>query len=691
LNPGAFRFDATSSPRVKISHETTSLLLPEQTDQAECSNVDKLSVQTADTMGLSGQTQRLDPTSIHADGAKKGADKPVPPEADFTEVVSSVGRAEYAKRSRTRSVSLHRTGGEDTGRLSHLDHPGANFVTASTEHISAEQADTADCPHALDAPKQPIETGVLSNDSPADPSKGRRAVEQNRAGDFRPPHGVSPTLLARFNREELYERAWMTPLKEIAQDYGVCDVTIGRVCRKLNIPIPIPGYWHSRAANKPVPPKPPLPDALDPIGQSDLAEPPETGSAQESFAVSRKLLARYNREELYEKVWKMPLRKVAEEYGMSHSAMCDTCKRLHIPAPGIGFWSKKAANKPLPVRPRLPDAVDPIRENGPVEAVSRSPVNRIEQSKCSQKLDGSLDHAGKRELVRPLPQDGAGNECVAETNSTDTSQEPFAVSGILLARYDREELYEKMWTMSVRQVAKEYGLCHSVMGKVCKGLHIPVPPVGYRPRKAANRPVPARPRLPEVCSRKGQIEGTELIGTDTSRGPVAVSPRLLAQYDREELYTRVWKMPIWRVAEEYGVSRNGMIDTCKRLNIPAPGIGYWSKRAAGKPVPGKPPLPAVLGLIGQIGLSETKGNDTVHEPLTISAGLMSRYNREELYELVWREPMQKVAKEYGVSDVAIGKTCRKLYIPVPIQGFWNKLAVGKPVRPRPPLPVVQIR
>jgi len=153
----------------------------------------------------------------------------------------------------------------------------------------------------------------------------------------------------------------------------------------------------------------------------------------------------------------------------------------------------------------------------------------------------------------------------------------------------------------------------------------------------------------------------------------------------------VWIMPIWRVAEAYGVSRTGMIDTCKRLDIPMPGTGYSSKRAACKPVPGKPPLPEVLGLIGQIDLSETKGNGTFDEPLTVSAGLMSRYNRDELYERVWRDPIQKLAKEYGVSDVAIGRACKKLHIPVPGKGYWNKLAAGKSVEPRHPLPPVQIR
>lgn len=64
---------------------------------------------------------------------------------------------------------------------------------------------------------------------------------------------------------------------------------------------------------------------------------------------------------------------------------------------------------------------------------------------------------------------------------------------------------------------------------------------------------------------------------------------------------------------------------------------------------------------------------------------MARYNREELYEKVWRMPVLLVAKQYGVSNVAIGKVCRKLRIPVPGRG-WAKKAANRPVEPRPPLP-----
>ncbi len=34
------------------------------------------------------------------------------------------------------------------------------------------------------------------------------------------------------------------------------------------------------------------------------------------------------------------------------------------------------------------------------------------------------------------------------------------------------------------------------------------------------------------------------------------------------------------------------------------------------------------------------------------------YEREKLYEEVWAEPVKIVAQSYGVSDVALAKTCR---------------------------------
>jgi hypothetical protein len=66
--------------------------------------------------------------------------------------------------------------------------------------------------------------------------------------------------------------------------------------------------------------------------------------------------------------------------------------------------------------------------------------------------------------------------------------------------------------------------------------------------------------------------------------------------------------------------------------------------------------------------------------------LLQKYDREELYHKVWEQPLLRVAEEYGVSAVALGKTCRKLSVPVPGRGHWAKLAHGHPGVKRPPLP-----
>lgn len=59
------------------------------------------------------------------------------------------------------------------------------------------------------------------------------------------------------------------------------------------------------------------------------------------------------------------------------------------------------------------------------------------------------------------------------------------------------------------------------------------------------------------------------------------------------------------------------------------------------------------------------------------------YDREKLYEEVWTDPVTMVAKRYGVSDVALAKTCKKLLVPIPPRGYWARLASGrKPPKPK---------
>lgn len=60
------------------------------------------------------------------------------------------------------------------------------------------------------------------------------------------------------------------------------------------------------------------------------------------------------------------------------------------------------------------------------------------------------------------------------------------------------------------------------------------------------------------------------------------------------------------------------------------------------------------------------------------------YDRKTLYQEVWAEPVKIVANRYGVSDVALAKTCRKLAIPLPGRGYWARVRSGQKL-PRTPL------
>lgn len=61
------------------------------------------------------------------------------------------------------------------------------------------------------------------------------------------------------------------------------------------------------------------------------------------------------------------------------------------------------------------------------------------------------------------------------------------------------------------------------------------------------------------------------------------------------------------------------------------------------------------------------------------------FTREGLYDLVWSEPMIKLGARFGISGNGLKKACKRANIPVPPQGYWNKLQAGHKVT-KAPLP-----
>jgi hypothetical protein len=50
---------------------------------------------------------------------------------------------------------------------------------------------------------------------------------------------------------------------------------------------------------------------------------------------------------------------------------------------------------------------------------------------------------------------------------------------------------------------------------------------------------------------------------------------------------------MWKLAPKYKVSDVALAKTCRKLEIPLPGRGYWAKLAAGKHLKPRPPLTAL--------------------------------------------------------------------------------------------------
>lgn len=81
-------------------------------------------------------------------------------------------------------------------------------------------------------------------------ARGRAALlKENRRMDAPP-----------ITRQELYELVWMVPRTKLAVRFGITDVALAKRCRKLEIPMPPPGYWAQIAAGY-APDREALPDA----------------------------------------------------------------------------------------------------------------------------------------------------------------------------------------------------------------------------------------------------------------------------------------------------------------------------------------------------------------------------------------------------------------------------------------------
>jgi hypothetical protein len=118
---------------------------------------------------------------------------------------------------------------------------------------------------------------------------------------------------------------------------------------------------------------------------------------------------RITRPALYQKVWAIPMSKLAKEFALSDVGLSKICKRYDIPRPGVGYWAKVAhgktvKNQPLPpIRPGQSEVIEIAGEVKPDEGrmAIRYEETRSEDTRVRQKA-GSLVSGASDKLRHPL-------------------------------------------------------------------------------------------------------------------------------------------------------------------------------------------------------------------------------------------------------------------------------------------------
>ena len=64
----------------------------------------------------------------------------------------------------------------------------------------------------------------------------------------------------KISRKDLYKLVWEVPISRLSPKYGLSDVGLAKVCKRLNVPRPGRGFWarKKKGCSVTIPPLPPL-------------------------------------------------------------------------------------------------------------------------------------------------------------------------------------------------------------------------------------------------------------------------------------------------------------------------------------------------------------------------------------------------------------------------------------------------
>ncbi|MGB8854350.1 MAG: hypothetical protein WCC69_12380 [Pirellulales bacterium] len=134
-----------------------------------------------------------------------------------------------------------------------------------------------------------------------------------------------------LTRQELYDLVWETPTRHLCKRFGLSDVGLAKVCKRLEIPRPSYGYWAKKAAGGQVK-RTPLPQCDDQQLQRVAFTPGELKTEEDDGFFDAEMRALYEQESQADPI------EVSESLRSPHSLVARTRDALARVKPST--WSR---------------------------------------------------------------------------------------------------------------------------------------------------------------------------------------------------------------------------------------------------------------------------------------------------------------------------------------------------------------
>lgn len=179
-----------------------------------------------------------------------------------------------------------------------------------------------------------------------------------------------------------------------------------------------------------------------------------------------------SRKQLYQEIWEISARGVANKYHVSYSEILKQCKEKGIPIPPSGYWTK--------LRMGMFVDKEALLESSDEEVILLTDDEvRLRKQAIKQKKKRNIDIYSPKQVSKGSQKSKEDNnkENVNDVSSVlvDSNNTPYrTVSGVHNV-YNRDKLYEEVWAKPVTKVAIQYGVSDVAIHKICKSLNIPLP------------------------------------------------------------------------------------------------------------------------------------------------------------------------------------------------------------------------